>query len=167
MQPNLRADRFAILKATAKCHQCRADTLVSALMVPAYKEFDEEWMESDDSALLIYVEAVDMSTQQAWSERAQWIRPVSSKTAGMTYWANVCACGALQGDFYLIKPNAPFFPLDDDGIAAIEIEWIESPIKAVAATSRSSWTDRLIEQCPHRGWTPPSPPKKRRIRGRI
>lgn len=162
MQSNLRADRFAVLKAMAKCHQCRADTPVSALMVPAYMEFDgEEWTESNDSALLIYVEAVDAITRQAWGERAPWMRQVSSKTAGMTYLANVCACGALQGDFYLIKPDAPFFPLDEVGIAAIDVEWIEKPIEAVAATSRSSWTDRSIERFPYRGWTPPLPTRRR------
>ena len=164
MQPNLRADRFAVLKATAKCHQCRADTPVSALMVPAHKEFDEEWTESDDSALLIYVEAVDERARQTWGERAPWMRPVFSKTAGMTYLANVCACGALQGDFYLIKPGAPFFPLDDTGIAAINVEWIEMRIEAIAETSRSSWTDRLIELFPYSGWTPPLPPMTRNKR---
>jgi len=152
MKPNLRADRFAILRSTSTCHQCRAGTRVSALMVPAYKEFGgEEWTESADSALLIYIEAVDASTWQVWSERSPWTQPVASKTANTTYLANVCACGALHGDFYLIEPAAPFFPLDDAGIAAINVEWIEKPIEAVASASRSSWTDRLIEQFPYHG----------------
>ncbi len=34
----------------------------------------------------------------------------------------------------------------DTGIAAIDVEWIEAPIEAVAGISRSSWTDCLIER---------------------
>lgn len=163
IQVNLRAERFAVLKATAKCHACHADTRVSALMVPAFQEFDgEEWRAQDDSALLIYVEGVDASSWKVWNDLAPWVRLAPSKTAGITYLANVCLCGALQGDFYLIEPGAPFFPLDDAGLAAIEVEWVETPIEASADTSQSSWTDQLIERFPYHGWVPaPMPPKKR------
>jgi len=166
MQPNLRAERFAILKALAECHECRAETPVSALMVPAFEEFDgEEWTRLETSALLIYVEAVDAATRQVWSDRAPSMLPVASKTAGLTYLANVCRCGALQGDFYLTKPDAPFFPLDDAGTEKIRVEWIEAPLKAIAGTSESSWVDRLIERSPFPGWTAPTPPKPRGKRG--
>lgn len=167
MEPNLRAERFAILGARVECHACHAETPVSALLVPAYAEFDgQEWIRSDDSGLLIYVEAVDASTQKAWCQRAPWVRPVASKTAGLTYLANTCACEALQGDFYLMKPGAPFFPLDDAGLAAINVDWVDAPIEAVAGTSQSSWLDRLIQRSPYHGWTAPPPLKPSRSRSR-
>ena len=138
---------------------------VSALLVPAYLQCDEvgdEWVSVDDSALLTYVEAVDKATQAAWTARAPQILPAASKTAGLTYLANICACGELQGDWYLTEPGGPFFPLDDAGIAAIDVDWIEAPIEARAGTSISSWTDALIAQSPFSGWVPCPPPKARR-----
>ena len=61
-----------------------------------------------------------------------------------TYPANVCAYGALQGDWYLAEPGGPFFPLDDVGIAAVDVDWLEAPIEARAGASMSSWTEALI-----------------------
>ena len=84
---------------------------LSALLVPAYAEWhDDEWISVDESALLTYVEAVDEATRSEWSARAPQIRSAASKTAGLTYLANVCACGSLQGDWYLTEPDGPFFP---------------------------------------------------------
>ena len=42
--------------------------------------------------------------------------PTSSRTAGATYWANLCVhCRALQGDFYLhSEPDGPFFEGPED-----------------------------------------------------
>jgi hypothetical protein len=138
---------------------------VSALLVPAYIERDEgddEWNTVDESALLIYVEAVDEATRSAWIARAPQIMPAASRTASLTYLANVCACGALQGDWYLTKPDGPFFPLDDAGIAAINVHWVEAPIEARAGTSSSNWMDALIARFPFSGWVPRSPPNARR-----
>ena len=75
---------------------------------------------------------------------------------------NVCECGALQGDHYLGEPGAAFFPLDDAGVEAIELEWVEAPIEAVAGLSMSSWMDSLIARHPFPGWRPPPPPQPRR-----
>lgn len=152
MEPTLRADRFAILTAPAICHACTAPMAVSALLVPAYVRRDEhEWIAVDDSALLTYVEAVDESTQSQWTIRAPQIMLAASKTASLTYLGNVCSCGALQGDWYLTEPGGPFFPLDDAGVAAIRVEWVEAPIAARAEASMSSWMDRLIPQAPFMG----------------
>ena len=164
MEPTLRADRFAILTAPAACHACSQPVAVSALLVPAYFQCDEDggdWIAVDESALLTYVEAVDEATQAAWTARAPRILPAASKTAGLTYLANVCACGALQGDWYLTEPGGPFFPLDDTGIAAIDVDWHEAPIEARAGTSISSWTDALVARSPFPGWVPRPPPKTR------
>lgn len=155
MEPTLRAERFAVLTATAQCHACQRPTQVSALLVPAYEEFDgETWKICDDSALLIYVMWVDDRAQQIWQQRSPWMRPVASATAGITYLANVCECGALQGDYFLTKPQAPFFPLDEPGLRAIDVEWIAAPIEADAELCISSWVDRLIDLRPYAGWVP-------------
>lgn len=154
MEPTLRADRFAILTAPAARHACNQPLVVSALLVPAYVECDEvgeEWGNADESALLTYVEVVDEATRTAWIARAPQIVPAASKTAGLTYLANVCACGALQGDWYLTQPNGPFFPLDDADIDAIDVRWVDAPIEARAGTSRSSWMDVLIARFPFPG----------------
>ena len=71
MEPTLRADRFAILKSTAACHECGADILVAALLVPEFRQSDEgEWIACEESAVLTYVEAVDDATAGALLERA-------------------------------------------------------------------------------------------------
>lgn len=167
MNPTVRANRFAILTTPTACYACNQPMAVSALLVPAYFERDEgddEWIMVDESALLIYVEVVNETARSAWMARAPQIAPAASKTAGLTYLANLCACGALQGDWYLTKPDGPFFPLDDAGIAAINVSWIEAPIEARAETSSSSWTDALIVRSPFLGWAPRSPPKAFRRR---
>jgi len=170
MNPTLRANRFAILTASTACYACDQPMAVSALLVPAHVERDEgddEWITIDESALLIYVEVVDEAAGSVWMAHAPQIAPAASRTAGLTYLANMCRCGALQGDWYLTEPDGPFFPLYDAGIAAIDVHWIEAPIEARAGTSRSSWTDALIARSPFPGWTPrlPSPATRRRRRG--
>lgn len=163
MTTNLRADRFGVLTASTVCHACGAQTPVSALIVPAFSErYEDEWLPQEGSALLIYIEAVDDRTLHTWRLRVPWMRLMASRTAELTYLANVCSCGALQGDHYLSRPNAPFFPLGDEGIALIEVEWVEEPIEAVAGTSQSSWINQLIERSPYPSWTPPALPKRRR-----
>lgn len=155
MTANLRASLFGILTAQAQCHACRCSMPVSALLVPVYEEFDgEEWQSQEDSALLKYVEHINSEAQHAWTEHAPWVRRMPSKTADTTYWANACACGALQGDWYLGKPGEPFFPQDAAGMAAIHVEWIDTPILAQADASVSTWMDELIDRSPYPGWAP-------------
>lgn len=167
MEPTLRAARFAILTAWIDCHACGATTPVAGLLVPSFEDRDGgDWIACEDSALLRYIEALDAGSAQALLERAPWVRLANSKTAGMRYLASVCACGALQGDFYLTEPGAPFFPLDEAGIDAIVVDWVDAPLEAVAGPSMSSWTDTLIERHPHSGWQPAAPAKPRRARRR-
>ncbi len=165
MEPTLRATRFAILTASIDCHACGAATPVAGVLVPSFEERDEgDWITCEDSALLRYIEALDAGSARALLERLPWVRLADSKTAGMRYLASVCDCGALQGDFYLTEPGAPFFPLDDAGIDAIAVDWVDAPLEAVAGRSMSSWTDTLIERQPRPGWHAPAPAKPRRAR---
>jgi len=165
MTPSVRSDRYAILTAPGRCHACGAPIAVSALLVPTYWERDDdEWMQVDDSGLLTYVEALDAESLALWSSRAPWIRHAFSKTAGFAYAANVCQCGALQGDWFLREPDAPFFPTTEAGLAPITVDWIEAPLEAEAQVSRSSWIDALIARSPYPEWTPPAAGKTRRRR---
>ncbi|NIK63490.1 hypothetical protein FHR48_001002 [Xanthomonas arboricola] len=39
------------------------------------------------------------------------LRDSGRELSGTTYWANRCeACGAIQGDHFVIGVNGPFFP---------------------------------------------------------
>ena len=167
MNPNVQADRFAVLTAMTACHACRASISVSALLVSAHEEHDgQEWVASEDSALLTYVGGIDKQSHNQWQEHAPWMSATASATAGITYLANVCECGALQGDYFLTKPQAPFFPLDEAGLHAIDVRWVDAPIQAEATLCLSSWMDRLIELQPYEGWVPRPPTKARRKRSR-
>ena len=46
-----------------------------------------------------------------------------SRTAGETYYANTCECGANFGDFYLFsEPGGAFLPDSDEAAASIQLE---------------------------------------------
>lgn len=119
------------------------------------EEDDLEWTAVSESALLVCVEELDENTRDRWSAHAPQIEAVASKTAGLTYLGNVCSCGAFQGDWYLTKPGAPFFPLDDAGVSAIDVHWIDEPIVARAGVSLSAWPDWLIAKSPYGAGTRP------------
>ena len=168
MKPTLKADRFAILTATSDCFRCASSIQVSSLMVPSYVERDpdeDEWFPVDECALLMHVEWVDDVARMQWLDHAPWIAPSTSTTAGFTYLANVCSCGALQGDWFLTKPGAAFFPLEDVSLDAISLKWGFSSLSARAATSQSSWMDNLLARFPIPGSALPTqrtPTKRRR-----
>lgn len=53
--------------------------------------------------------------QPAYEKRA-------SKTAGISYFVNVCRCGAHIGDHYLFaEPGGAFFPMDDEEASQVSV----------------------------------------------
>lgn len=68
-------------------------------------------------------------------------------TAGQIYLGNACAhCGALQGDWFLRKPDAPFFPMTEEAADALAVAWHSVALQAVADCGYSSWIDGLLER---------------------
>ena len=52
---------------------------------------------------------------------------IASHTAGFSYYANLCKCGANFGDHYLFsEPGSAFFPLGPDDLAKIKLVPIEA-----------------------------------------
>lgn len=137
--------RFAIVIGAMKCHACSRSTRVSCLMLPGLPEGEEdERFYPQDRVRLQYVSTLNPEAMAAWQEHAPYIQWVESKTAGSRYLGNVCEwCGALQGDWFIGKPGAPFFPETQDGIDALHCKWFDLPIHAVADASQSSWMDNL------------------------
>jgi hypothetical protein len=167
MEPTVRADRYAVLKAWTICHACESRIPVSALLLPQFVELvDDEWEEPESNAVLKYIESLDADAARTWRRLAPWVRPAASKTANLSYLANVCDCGALQGDHYLHEPDGPFFPQDDDSIAAIAVDWVDAPIEATAVAATSAWMDSLVSLHPHPEWKPIAPQLPRHGRTR-
>jgi hypothetical protein len=78
---------------------------------------------------------------------APWVQVMASATAGTSYLANACEhCHALQGDWYLSEPDAPFFPTTPAGLDALRAIWVDVPLRADAQASQSTWMDQLVDQ---------------------
>lgn len=143
---------------------------MAALLVADHDTIEDEddvsdaWQPGDGGALLTYVEDLDATVLAEWQRRAPHIRRAASRTAGIAYFANVCTCGALQGDWFLTQPGDPFFPQTAEAAHAIAVEWIEAPLRARAGTSESLWIDDRIARAPYPGWQPRPPARVRRRR---
>lgn len=134
---------------------------MSAMLLAEHETRDEDddspdaWQPGEGGALLTYVEDLDGGALTEWQRRAPHIQPPSSCTAGIAYLANVCNCGALQGDWFLTKPDGPFFPRTEPAARAIGVTWVEMSLDARAGTSESAWIHDLIAQVPYTGRSPP------------
>lgn len=99
---NLTIARPAIAEASVQCWSCRADTPVLTI---AGRDQD------DDLQGITGIKAVDPTTAAILAAHPYY-RLAFSGTTRIWAFANVCACGALQGDFFLHnEPDGPFFAL--------------------------------------------------------
>jgi hypothetical protein len=142
------ADRFAILVGQIKCHACAATTHVSCLLLPGLPEGEEDdRFYPEDPARLQYITSLNPEAMDAWQHRAPYIQFMESGTAGKRYLANACEhCNALQGDWFIGEPDAPFFPTTKAGLDALHCTWVDVPLRADAEASQSSWMDKLGDQ---------------------
>lgn len=62
-----------------------------------------------------------------------------TRTSGMTYLANHCSCGAVQGDHYLGEPGEAFFPLSQEQVQSLRFRPCEGSLEADASPGSSSW----------------------------
>jgi hypothetical protein len=131
------------------CHVCKTITRVSALLIPGDPAASDEddRMYPEDPAKLQYITSLNPEALAAWQVHAPWIRMIASATAGSTYLGNSCEhCQALQGDWYISEPDAPFFPTTKAGMDALRCIWVDVPLRADADASQSSWMDKLVDQ---------------------
>lgn len=141
---------FGLLLADTQCWDCHRSTRTAAVWVPEFRfrhEPDEEEEYETDPALLTYIEKVSDDAFRAIQARAPWLGMSSTRASGMTYLVNHCThCGKVQGDNYLHKPGAPFFPLDDGDVVHLTFVPIDTPMVATCATGQSRWM-REVSKC--------------------
>ena len=135
-----------VLQAMHACHQCGCIVPVFALLIEGpFAVQGESPLDADDcTALLTNVLAVpdELGTAVQVASGGSW-RLDRSRTAGETYYMNHCPeCGAKLGDWFLSKPEAAFFPLNEEGIRRIRGRRHEGPfIFESPNLALSSWTD--------------------------
>jgi hypothetical protein len=128
-----------------ECHACKVTTRVSCLIVPGLPNGQEDdRFYPEDPARLQYITALNSEAVDAWQQLAPYIQWMASQTAELSYLANACEhCNELQGDWFIGKPDAPFFPTTQAGIDALHCTWVDVLLRADAEVSQSSWMDKL------------------------
>ncbi|WP_213435169.1 MULTISPECIES: hypothetical protein [Lysobacteraceae] len=153
MTPTVKSDRFGVVSSSTKCHACGEWTPVKALLVRGGQwrnepdDEDDYWYPIEGAGLLLYVQDVNAEALAIWRNAAPWVRNTPSRTAGISYWSNTCVhCEALQGDWFLTKPDGPFFPTTPELEAKVALDWADGSIEAVANVNEASWLDGLAER---------------------
>jgi hypothetical protein len=130
-----------------------ARTPVATILLTTHQsrwDEEDEWRAEDDATVLSHLSDLNAEALAAFRAQAPWVQLLSSKTAQETYWGNACTtCQALQGDWHLHEPDAPFFPQTQEQEAQLTMTWHEVPIEANADGAQASWMDRLVERFPH------------------
>lgn len=147
--PNLSAVRYGLLLAEIRCHHCETSTPVAAIWIAGFEERDDgEIVDSGEAALLAYPEWLDEGAAQLIRTHAPWKHVATTRTSGITYWANHCrVCGADQGDHYVSGVDGPYWPQDDAALARLQFVRGACPLQAVGSTSQSLWMRRVEDVC--------------------
>ncbi|HVZ44595.1 MAG TPA: hypothetical protein VHA82_12365 [Ramlibacter sp.] len=88
---------------------------MAAIIAAAIEEFEggKGTGRHDEPTFVYEVEGEDMPVilKNVLSRLAPNYKPIYSRTAGFTQWANTCVhCSSLQGAFYMhMEPDGPFF----------------------------------------------------------
>lgn len=113
------------------CWQCGESEAVIALATTSVIDDDDDDYDQegdDEPYLLMNVREMPEEVVRTVQERHPRFQKCASKTAGFTYYANHCECGANFGDFFLhSKPGHAFFPMSDEAAARITV--LELPFK--------------------------------------
>jgi hypothetical protein len=96
--------------------------------------------------MMKYVDWMPRGLRQEVSQYAASIRLADTKTAGTTYFANHCECGAVIGDHFLHQPDEVFFPVEKrnmDDLRLVRLKYAE----AFRTVADPSWgvADRILE----------------------
>jgi hypothetical protein len=148
----LAAPSYALLQADAECWKCGESTRVTTIWVPSFTDAadvdgpDDE-PEIGGAATLRHIEDLDDDVAAHVREVAPWLKHGRSETANATYWANHClACDVLQGDYFVMGVNGPFFPQFHVEADALELIPGRGPLEANASTAQSGWMDWIVER---------------------
>lgn len=160
--PNIRAKRFALLTGPHTCCKCGDQTRVSAIGLADHEEFGEEGYEPvEDCRLFTQLRALKADVASQINGLAPWLRFDYSMAADTTYLANHCEhCDALIGAWYIAEPGEAFFPLSDEEVGRLAVEWIDQPFEITdGGGMQNSWIDKLL--MPDRPDRPKRKPRRR------
>ena len=139
-----------LLRSLAQCHECGATQPVAALGVTAFEEDGASYGDSKNPSLYLLsrVESLPQDVLTHIQQVAPGYRAMASKTAGMTYFANVCSCGTNFGDFYLFsEPGGAFFPETVEEAKLVELAQIplSGPLEIECSWSEGTAIDMMFE----------------------
>ena len=152
MKLTLSAPSYTLLQARVECWKCGGATPVTTVWVPSYVDFadveePEDEPEAGGAATLHGIHDLDDQVAAHVRETAPWLKPGRSQTANATYWANHCeTCGVLQGDYFVMGVNGPFFPEFRAEADALELILGRGPLSANATAAQSGWMDWIAER---------------------
>jgi hypothetical protein len=139
-----------LLTSSERCWKCGALQRVYAIGTHALRDGDEELTEPGDiSGLFLLSDITDMPSPlfRYVAQRNRRYMKRRSRTAGETYYANTCECGASFGDFYLFsEPGGAFFPDSDEAAGLIQLEQMPfSGILRIAASYYTGMGDYILQ----------------------
>jgi hypothetical protein len=115
-----------LLTSSEPCWKCGSVQTVNAIGTHALRDGDEELVDPGDKAelfLLSNISEMPFPVFKYVAQRNHRYMKRHSRTAGETYYANTCECGANFGDFYLFsEPGGAFFPDTDEAAQLIQLE---------------------------------------------
>jgi len=122
------------------CWRCEAKMSVITLLAPHVRDTENE------ICLLSNIQKLPDEVLSFIQKKVPTFKLKSSKTAGMSYYANTCPkCRVIFGDFFLqAEPGAPFFPTDEDEAKSLYMKEIPLSKKIEVEASLSMGVGHLI-----------------------
>ena len=150
--PAYRADYFGIIKGQVECWNCRKETPVATIILCEHQlrwDAEDAFENEIDPTVLKNIIKISDEAKSRITEQAPWMSFLASNTAQETYLGNSCIdCKKLQGDWFLHKPDGPFFPQDDEQLNNLSLSWHSIPVSLSASGSQSLWMDKIIKLFP-------------------
>ena len=116
-----------LLAGETSCWKCGSDQEVIALAAADVQD-EDGWINADhseeDPEPILLGSITAMPADVAAYLRAKYPKFCVrfSRTAGHSYYANTCSCGAMFGEFYLsAEPGAVFFPTTREEAAHVRV----------------------------------------------
>lgn len=138
-------DTFLVATALGTCYWCSAaNSYIQLILPPGSKviageddhPIDEEL--KTDYICLSWITSINDAALAQVNKFAPLFKMAKSKTLQETVVMNHCSsCGTHQGDFYLTKPDMPFWPMTEEDAQAIRVVRVDCRIE-VEALSVSS-----------------------------
>lgn len=115
-----------LITSSEHCWRCKLPQSVIALATRSLRDGDMDMLveSTEDEEPFILTNITDMpeSIFQHLTTVHPSYRQHPSRTAGQTYYANMCECGANFGDFYLhSEPGGAFFPMSEEQAAEMTV----------------------------------------------